>query len=78
MANKIRLGPRHDMIDFPFVLKDLKCDYAVADRVYDSKKNRRFVLRQMKSHPEISYRSISPTYRFSGGAKLKFHKEVYH
>jgi hypothetical protein len=48
MANKIRFNPRHDTIDFPFVLRDLKCDYVVADRGYDSKKNRRFVLRQMK------------------------------
>ena len=78
MAQKIRLSPRNDTIDFPFVLKDLKCDYVVADRGYDSKKNRRYVLRQMKSHPEIPYRSISPVYRFSGGAKLEFHKQIYH
>jgi hypothetical protein len=78
MAQKIRLSPRNDTIDFPFVLRDLKCGYVVADRGYDSKKNRRFVLKQMKSHPEIPYRSISPVYRFSGGAKLEFHKEIYH
>jgi hypothetical protein len=78
MAQKIRLSPRHDTIDFPSVLRDLKCDYVVADRGYDSKKNRRFVLRQMKSFPEIPYRSISPTYRFSGGNKLEFHKQIYH
>ena len=78
MSNKIRLSPRHDTIDFPFVLRDLKCDYVVADRGYDSKKNRRFVLRKMKAHPEIPYRSISPAYRFSGGARLEFHKEIYH
>jgi hypothetical protein len=78
MSNKIRLSPRHDTIDFPFVLIDLKCDYVVADRGYDSKKNRRFVLKKMKAHPEIPYRSISPAYRFNGGAKLKFHKEIYH
>lgn len=78
MANKIRLSPRNDTIDFMSVLKDLKCDYVVADRGYDSKKNRRFVLRQMKAHPEIPYRSISPVYRFRGGDKLEFHKEIYH
>ena len=78
LANKIRLSPRNDTIDFMSVLKDVKCDYVVADRGYDSKKNRRFVLRQMKSCPQIPYRSISPVYRFSGGAKLEFHKQIYH
>ena len=78
MAQKIRLSPRNDTIDFMAVLKDLKCDWVVADRGYDSKKNRKFVLRQMKAYPEIPYRSISPTYRLKGGAKLKFHKEIYH
>ena len=78
MANKIRLSPRNDTIDFMSVLKDLKCDYVVADRGYDSKKNRRFVLRQMRASPQIPYRSISPVYRLNGGAKLKFHKQIYH
>jgi len=78
MSNKIRLSPRNDTIDFMSVLKDLECDYVVADRGYDSKKNRRFVLRQMNSYPQIPYRSISPVYRLRGGAKLKFHKEIYH
>jgi len=78
MANKIRLSPRNDTIDFVSVLKDLKCDYVVADRGYDSKKNRRYVLRQMKSYPHIPYRSISPIYRLNGGTKLKFHKQIYH
>ena len=78
MANKIRLSPRNDTIDFMSVLKDIKCDYVVADRGYDSKKNRRFVLRQMKSYPEIPYRSISPVYRLNGNIKLEFHKQIYH
>jgi len=78
MAQKIRLSPRNDTIDFMSVLKDLKCDYVVADRGYDSKKNRRFVLRQMKSYPEIPYRIISPVYRLNGGTKLEFHKQIYH
>jgi len=78
MSNKIRLSPRNDTIDFIPVLKNLKCDFVVADRGYDSKKNRRFVLRQMKSNPQIPYRSISPVYRFTGGSKLKFYKNIYH
>jgi len=78
LSNKIRLSPRNDTIDFMSVLKDVKCDFVVADKGYDSKKNRKFVLRQMKSYPEIPYRIISPVYRFGGGAKLKFHKEIYH
>jgi len=78
MAQKIRLSPRNDTIDFPFVLKDLKCDFVVADRGYDSKKNRAFVLRKMNAHPDIPYRSISPTYRVRGKCKLEFHKQIYH
>jgi len=78
MANKIRLSPRNDTIDFMSVLRDLKCDYVVADRGYDSKKNRRFVLRQMKANPQIPYRIISPVYRLNGGTKLKFHEQIYH
>jgi hypothetical protein len=78
MANKIRLSPRNDTIDFMSVLKNFKCDFVVADKGYDSKKNRRFVLRQMNSNPQIPYRSISPVYKFRGGTKLKFHKQIYH
>jgi transposase len=78
MANKIRLSPRHDTIDFPLVLRDLKCDYVVADRGYDSKKNRRFVLRQMKSYPQIPYRKISGRNYERISKPFEFHKEIYH
>ena len=78
MANKIRLSPRHDTIDFMSVLKDLKCDWVVADRGYDSKKNRRYVLRQMKSYPQIPYRITSGKTYERTGVPIKFYKQIYH
>ena len=78
MANKIRLSPRNDTIDFMSVLKDVKCDYVVADRGYDSKKNRKFVLRQMKSYPQIPYRITSGKNYEKVGVPFKFHKQIYH
>ena len=32
LSQKIRLGPRHDTIDFESVMKDVKCKFVVADR----------------------------------------------
>ena len=78
MSNKIRLSPRNDTIDFMSVLKDMKCDWVVADKGYDSKKNRRFVLRQMKAYPQIPYRKMSGRNYEKLGVPMKFYKQVYH
>jgi hypothetical protein len=78
MAQKIRLSPRNDTIDFPFVLRDLKCDFVVADKGYDSKKNRYFVLRKMKSYPQIPYRIISGRNYEKMGVPIRFYKQIYH
>ena len=78
MAQKIRLGPRNDHIDFERVMKDVKCKFVVADRGYDSKKNRYFVLRNMKAYPHIPYRKMSGRTYERAGVPLKFDKKIYH
>ena len=78
MSYKIRLSPRNDTIDFLPVLKGLRCDWVVADRGYDSKKNRRYVLRQMKSYPQIPYRITSGKNYEKVGVPFKFYDQIYH
>lgn len=78
LTQKIRLGPRNDHIDFVPVMKDVKCNYVVADKGYDSKKNRYFVLRDMKAYPHIPYRKMSGRTYERAGVPLKFDKRIYH
>jgi hypothetical protein len=78
LSHKIRKGPRNDNIDFKTLLKDLSIrHYVVADKGYDSKENRKYVL-QKKTYPHIPYRRTSgPTYE-KIGKKIKFDESVYH
>ena len=77
LSYKIRKKFRNDTIDFKNLLKELKVDYVVADKGYDSKGNREFVLYKLKAIPFIPYRKISKVYTFRGGSKLKFDKKKY-
>lgn len=78
LSQKIRLGPRNDNIDFESVMKNVKCNFVVADKGYDSKSNRYFVLRKLKAYPQIPYRKRSGKIYQSQGIKLKFDKGIYH
>ncbi|MCX6750511.1 MAG: IS5 family transposase [Candidatus Pacearchaeota archaeon] len=78
LSQKMRLGPRNDNIDFETVMKDVHCKYVVADKGYDSKSNRRFVLKNMKSYPHIPYRKISGRMYEKLGVPLKFNEKIYH
>lgn len=78
LAQKIRLGPRNDNIDFESVMKNIDCKYVVADKGYDSKANRHFVLRKMKSYPHIPYRKMSGRTYEKLGVPLKFDEKIYH
>jgi len=78
LSQKIRLGPRNDHIDFEAVMKNVRCKYVVADKGYDSKKNRYFVLRNMKAYPHIPYRKMSGVTYERSGVPLKFNKRIYH
>jgi IS5 family transposase len=77
LSHKIRKGPRNDNIDFKTLLKDLSIrHYVVADKGYDSKENRKYVL-QKKTYPHIPYRRTSASYERIG-KKIKFDESVYH
>ena len=78
MSHKTRLGPRNDTIDFPSVMRSITCDFVVADKGYDSKRNRYFVLRNMKAYPHIPYRKMSGRTYERLGVPLKFDKKIYH
>lgn len=78
LAQKIRLGPRNDNIDFESVMKNIKCKFVVADKGYDSKSNRYFVLRNMKAYPNIPYRKISGINYEKAGVPLIFDEKIYH
>lgn len=78
LAEKIRRGPRNDNIDFKSVLRNLSAKFVVADKGYDSKENRYFVLRNMKAYPHIPYRKWSGVNYERRGVKLKFDENIYH
>ena len=78
LSQKIRLGPRNDHIDFERVMKNIRCKYVVADKGYDSRSNRYFVLRKMKAYPHIPYRKTSGINYEKAGIPLKFDKRIYH
>jgi len=78
LSQKVRIGPRNDNIDFESVMKDVRCKYVVADKGYDSKSNRRFVISKLKAYPHIPYRKWSGVCYQSLGMPLKFNKKIYH
>jgi len=79
LSHMTRLGPRNDHIDFESVMKEIKCDFVVADRGYDSKSNRYFVLRNLGAIPQIPYRKNSSVLKFRGyRKKLEFNEKIYH
>lgn len=74
---KIRKKLRNDTIDFKYLLKELKVSYVVADKGYDSKKNRLFVLRKLKAQPHIPYRKLSGIPK-RGREIIQFDEKIYH
>ena len=77
LSQKIRIGPRNDHIDFENVMKNVRCKYVLADKGYDSKKNRYFVLRDMRAYPHIPYRKNSGKTYEKIGVPIKFDKKIY-
>ena len=60
-------------------MKNIKCKDVVADKGYDSKKNRLFVLRNMNAYQHISYwKSSGATYTNNGTKKVICNKKIYH
>ena len=84
LAAKIRLGPRHDTIDFPWLAEQsarlAKPTHMVADKGYDSEANHRLI-RQLGSKPMIPVRMRQggKTYGSYRKKMLRhFDEKVYH
>lgn len=56
---KIRKSCAHDSRDFKYLLKDIICNNVVADKGYDSRDLRKFVVKKLKARPHIPYRIFS-------------------
>jgi len=77
LRNTINKGPRNDNKDFLLLVKDLKAKEVIADKGYDSKKNRRFVINKLKAIPVIPLRCHTYSYGFLKGRK-KIDGKNYH
>ncbi|MBS3168189.1 IS5 family transposase [Candidatus Woesearchaeota archaeon] len=75
---KIRKKFRHDTLDFKNLLKDLDVKHVVADKGYDSKSNRLFVVRKLKATPNIPYRKFSSKNHLQGKKIIPFDESTYH
>src|SRR3989338_4616898 len=63
LTHKIRKKLRNDQIDFKNLLKDLEVKHVVADKGYDSKSNRLFVVRKLNAVPNnVLYSRIESYY----------------
>lgn len=78
MTYKIRKSPCHDNKDFKILLKDLKVDYVLADKGYDSKDNRKFIFTKLRAKPIIPFRKCSGRKGFYNKKAVKiFSKKMY-
>lgn len=71
LKHKIRKKFRNDHIDFIPTLKNLKLKKVFADKGYDSKKNRQFVINKLKAIPIIPIRRHTNFYGY-----LYKHKKI--
>lgn len=79
LTHKIRKKIRNDQIDFKCLLKDLNVKQVVADKGYDSKENRLFVLHKLKAMPNIPYRKCSGLTKLPGRfTSIGFNEKSYH
>ena len=77
LTYNIRRKLRNDTIDFKNLVKDLKVKNVLADKGYDSRSNRLFVIRKLNANPCIPRRRISRATYIQGRRKVKFDKELY-
>jgi hypothetical protein len=75
---KIRKKFRHDTLDFKEVLKNLSLDYVRADKDYDSRENRKFVINKLHAIPIIPVRRHTNFYGYKSIGKkidgLSYHQ----
>lgn len=77
LTHKIRKKLRHDTLDFKDLIKDLSVKRVVADKGYDSKSNRLFVIRKLKAIPNIPYRKFTASPK-RGRFITQFNEKTYH
>ncbi|MBU2406995.1 MAG: transposase [Nanoarchaeota archaeon] len=77
LTHKIRKACANDTKDFKFLVKELKVDYILADKGYDSKSNRQFVINKLKAIPIIPVRRHTNFYGYLKQNK-KIPGERYH
>ena len=78
LTHKIRKSRAHDTRDFEYLLRDIQCKNVLADKGYDSKKLRKFVLFNLKAKPVIPYRKNSGVTKLTGRFRgIKFDKRLY-
>jgi IS5 family transposase len=71
LRHKIRKKFRNDTLDFISVTREIKAEKIFADKGYDSKKNRQFVLNKLKAIPVIPVRMHTNFYgRLKQGKKI--------
>jgi transposase len=59
LSHKARKSYAHDTRDFKYLVKDLKTKNVCADKGYDSKELRKFVVLRLNARPHIPYRKFS-------------------
>ncbi len=74
---KIRKKLRNDQIDFMQILQNLKVNNVFADKGYDSRKNRQFVINKLHAIPVIPVRRHTNFYGYSKGSR-KIDGRNYH
>ena len=73
----IRRKKRNDTIDFKNLLVNLKTNYVIADKGYDSRSNRRFVFNKLKAMQIIPVRNHVNFYGYIRGRR-KINGDNYH
>ena len=77
LSYKIRKSRANDTRDFKSLVKGLRVDYIIADKGYDSKSNRRFVINHLKAIPIIPVRRHTNFYGYLKQGK-KISGKNYH
>lgn len=78
LSYRIRKKLRSDHADFKYLLKNMNVRHVVADKGYDSKSNRLFVIRNLKAIPNIPYRRCSGVMKMNGNKAVLFDDKTYH
>jgi len=79
LSYKIRKKLRHDTKDFKYLLKDIACEQVAADKGYDDKKIRKFVLDKLNAVPQIPFRKNSGRNgSVNRTSNILFDEKIYH